>query len=61
MNMEFTYDEAKNRLEEILTSIDSGRLKIDELEATLTEARNLIALCKEKLEKAEKIVLEWEQ
>lgn len=59
--MEFTYDEAKKRLEEILTSIDSGRLKIDELEATLTEARNLIALCKEKLEKAEKIVLEWEQ
>ncbi len=61
MTMEFTYDEAKKRLEEILTSIDSGRLKIDELEATLTEARNLIALCKEKLEKAEKIVLEWEQ
>jgi exodeoxyribonuclease VII small subunit len=58
---EFTYESAKKRLEQILQEIDSGKTGIDELEKTLQEARDLIEKSLEKLENAEKIIIQWEK
>ena len=57
---DLSYEEAKKRLEKILSDIDSGKIGIDELEPTLAEAKQLIDQALKKLSKAEKIITEWE-
>ena len=44
-----TYEQAMNRLEEIVTAIDQGELDIDSLSEYLKEAQTLIKFCREKL------------
>ena len=48
-----TYTQAKNELEEIVKSIESGELDVDKLTEKVQRATELIALCKEKLTKAD--------
>lgn len=48
-----TYDEAINKLEQIVRQIESNELDIDQLGEKLKEAQNLITFCKEKLYKAD--------
>ena len=44
-----SYTEAIDRLNEIMRQLESGELDVDALTATLKEARQLLAFCKEKL------------
>lgn len=44
-----TYEQAMNRLEEIVTAIDQEKLDIDSLSEYLKEAQTLIKFCREKL------------
>jgi exodeoxyribonuclease VII small subunit len=48
-----TYTQAKNELEEIVKSIESGELDVDKLTEKVQRATELIAFCKEKLTKAD--------
>lgn len=48
-----TYEQAMNRLEEIVAKIESGELDIDSLGAQLKEAQKLIQQCRDKLYKAD--------
>lgn len=51
-----TYAEAVAEIEEILAKMEDGELDIDRLGAYVERATTLIALCKEKLLKAQKQV-----
>ena len=44
-----TYSSAIERLNEIMQQMENGTLDVDALTATLKEARELLAFCKEKL------------
>ena len=57
----FSYEIAKKRLEKIQAEIDSGKINIDDLEATLAEAKDLIEKSLEKLANAEEIIVKWEK
>ena len=59
--IEFSYEAAKKRLEQIMADLDSGKIGIDELESVLAEAKDLIDKSLEKLSNAEKIIVEWEK
>ena len=48
-----TYEQAMKRLEEIAHDIEAGKTDIDSLSTALTEAKELVAFCKDKLTKAE--------
>ena len=48
-----TYEQAMNRLEEIVTRIESGELDIDSLSKQLTEAQQLLKICRDKLYKTD--------
>lgn len=48
-----TYEQAMNRLEGIVTKIESGNLDIDNLSEQLKEAQQLLKLCRDKLYKAD--------
>ena len=48
-----TYTEASTRLEAILLEIEEGRVDIAELSGLVTEAAELVALCREKIHAAE--------
>lgn len=50
---EISYGEASARLEEILQNIEEGQVDIDELSGLMTEAAQLVALCREKIHAAE--------
>lgn len=47
------YEIAVAELEEIVTSMESGKMNLDELTTKLQEAKKLIAFCKERLEKTD--------
>lgn len=47
-----SYNEAIEKIENILREIDSQQLDVDALGGKVAEARKLIALCRSKLEKA---------
>ena len=49
-----SYSQAKKELEEIVTSIESGKLDIDALTNSVKRASELISLCKRKLTKTDK-------
>ena len=60
-----TYDEAMQRLETIVESLEQDKLRLEDLGKSLAEAKNLAQICKEKLALAEndikKILEEDEQ
>lgn len=51
--MEQTYEQAINRLEQIVQEIESGEMNIDALAQNMKEAQQLIKFCKNKLTKVE--------
>lgn len=60
-----TYEEAMQRLETIVESLEQDKLHLEDLGKSLAEAKNLAQICKEKLALAEhdikKILEEDEQ
>lgn len=60
-----TYEEAMQRLETIVESLEQDKLRLEDLGKSLAEAKNLAQTCKEKLALAEhdikKILEEDEQ
>jgi exodeoxyribonuclease VII small subunit len=48
-----TYEQAMQRLQEIVASIENGNTDIDSLAGNLKEARQLIDFCRKKLIKVE--------
>ena len=60
-----TYEEAMQRLETIVESLEQDKLRLEDLGKSLAEAKNLAQICKEKLALAEndikKILEEDEQ
>lgn len=48
-----TYQEAITRLEAITAQLSSGNTDVDKLVALLTEAKQLIALCRQRLTQVE--------
>lgn len=56
----FSYEAAKNRLNTIMKDLESGKIGIDDLEATLQEAKELIQKSLKKLTETEKIIKNWE-
>lgn len=48
-----TYDQAMDKLEKIVSQIESNELNIDSLGEKLKEAQALIKFCKEKLYKTD--------
>ena len=48
------YTQAKNELEQIVTTIESGKLDIDALTSSVKRASELISFCKQKLTKTDK-------
>jgi len=59
-NDTFSYESAKKRLEVIMKDLESGKIGIDDLEATLNEAKDLIQKSLKKLTETEKIIRNWE-
>ena len=49
-----TYSQAMERLEKIVGQIDNNELEIDMLAEKIKEANEIIALCSDKLTKADK-------
>ncbi len=49
MMEEMTYEQAMNKLEQIVSQVESSELDIDQLSAKLKEAKELIAFCKKRL------------
>lgn len=48
-----TYEEALKRLHEIVEKLEQKEVKIDALSETVTEAKQLVDFCREKLERTE--------
>lgn len=48
-----TYEEALQRLKEIVTALELKEIKIDDLSATVIEAKALVDFCRKKLDKTE--------
>ena len=44
-----SYNDAYNRLQEILQQIESNQLDVDDLSAKIKEASSLLKVCKDKL------------
>jgi exodeoxyribonuclease VII small subunit len=53
-NNEFSYEEAREELENILAELESGETGIDELASHVKRASELIRLCREKLRRTDK-------
>ena len=56
MEKKETYNEAVEKLREIVEDIESGELDVDVLSEKVKEATRLIKLCKDKLFKADEEV-----
>lgn len=48
-----SYEEALNRLKEIVDALERKEIKIDHLSDTVVEAKALVEFCKKKLSKTE--------
>ena len=63
MNKQLSYEQAFQRLQQIVAQIEAGETDIDLLAANLKEAKSLIDFCKNRLTKVEsdvkKILGEW--
>lgn len=55
-NSGFSYEAAREELENILAELENGETGIDELAAHVRRASELIKLCREKLRSTEKEV-----
>lgn len=51
--MKETYTQALERLQKIVSQIESGELEIDQLAEKIKEANAIIAFCQDKLTKAD--------
>ena len=51
--VELSYTKAIQRLEQIVSELESGQISIDRLEEVMLESRNLVAFCQEKLRRLE--------
>lgn len=51
-----TYTQAVTRLEEIMNSVQSGKMDVDELSGALKEATALVQFCRGKLYKVDEEV-----
>ncbi|MCR4765655.1 MAG: exodeoxyribonuclease VII small subunit [Bacteroidaceae bacterium] len=60
MNTE-SYKQAYERLQKIVSQIESGELDIDQLADMIKEANKLIAFCEEKLTKADEEIKKLSQ
>lgn len=50
---QMTYQQAAERLEDIVKEIEAGELGIDDLTAVVKEATDLVKICKDKLQKTD--------
>lgn len=50
---EMTYEEALNKLQQIVRKLENREVKIDDLAKTVLEAKALVEFCREKLNKTE--------
>ena len=57
MKKEITYEEAYKNLEELLHQIDKGNVRIDKLPEIVTQARELVAICEERLKGIEEKII----
>ncbi len=57
---EKTFEEAQQRIQEILQSIDSGNVSLSEVEILLNEAQQLIDFSLEQLTTLENRLIEWD-
>ncbi|WP_299203876.1 exodeoxyribonuclease VII small subunit [Brumimicrobium sp.] len=48
-----TYEEALQRLKEIVGALEAKEIKIDNLSETVIEAKELVDFCRKKLDKTE--------
>ena len=53
MNKQLSYEQAFQRLQQIVAQIEAGETDIDLLAANLKEAKSLIDFCKNRLTKVE--------
>ena len=56
MDKDLKYGNAISRLEEIMSDIQKGNLDVDVLNEKITEAKTLIAFCRERLYKVDEDV-----
>lgn len=61
MSNELTYEQAYKELEQIVKKIEQGNTSIDTLADNLKRANELIAICRNKLHKAEEDIKAIEQ
>ncbi|MBE8713069.1 exodeoxyribonuclease VII small subunit [Sphingobacterium hungaricum] len=65
MENTFTYEDAFNELQTIVSSIESGEINVDELSDKIKRASELISLCKAKLtaseEEVDKLLIKLEK
>ena len=57
---EKTFEEAQQRIQEILQTIDSGNVSLSEVEILLNEAQQLIDFSLEQLTTLENRLIEWD-
>jgi len=57
---EITFEEAQQRIQEILQSIDSWNVSLSEVEVLLNEAQQLIDFSLEQLTTLENRLVEWD-
>ncbi len=53
INDKLTYEEAMQRLKEIVGELERKEVKIDVLSSTVSEAKSLVEFCREKLDSTE--------
>ena len=58
MTEEISYTEAHAELQEIVSEMENSEISIDELDVKIKRASQLLKICKDKLFKTEKNVLE---
>lgn len=58
LSEEISYTEAHNELQEIVNEMENSEISIDELDAKISRASELLKICKDKLFKTEKNVQE---
>lgn len=53
INEKLTYEEAMQRLKEIVGSLERKEVKVDVLSETVIEAKSLVEFCRKKLDSTE--------
>jgi exodeoxyribonuclease VII small subunit len=58
MKTDLTYDEAFNKLEQLVGQLEEGDIPLDKLSAKVKQANEFIKICDDKLTKIETDVIE---